>query len=590
MTTQGSARAMRRAARFVPILGWLPAYRRNDLPGDLMAGIIVAIVLVPQGMAYAMLANLPPEIGLYASLVPPVLYGIFGSSRALAVGPVAIMSLMTASATAAYAGTAGRLEVALVLALISGLLLLAMGVLRLGLLVNFLSHPVISGFTSAAALVIAFSQLRHLLGLEMAGGLPFFETVRQSALHLASANPATAALGVGSVVLLLAWRGPVGRLLRSFGLPEALAGPIAKGGPLVVVAGGTALAALFHLDVSAGVATVGAIPEGLPGLALPSFDPDLWRELAPAAALIAIVGFLESVSVARALASKRRQKIDANQELIALGSANIGAAFTGAYPVAGGFGRSVVNFSSGAATPLASIITAVLIGVTLLFLTPLFHALPRAVLAAIIVVAVAALIDLASFRRAWRYDRTDAAAQAVTFVAVLAIGVELGIVAGIVLSLLLHLWRTSRPHIAVVGRVGATEHFRNVKRHTVTTLPQVLAVRVDESLYFANASYLEGFLLAAVADDPKVRHVVLICSAVNVIDASALETLETMTSELREAGVTLHLAEVKGPVSDRLAQTGFLEHLAPGRVFLSTHEAMVALAGGACVAAGRGEK
>jgi sulfate permease, SulP family len=578
---------MRALARYLPIAGWLPRYRRDDLPGDIMAGIIVAIVLVPQGMAYAMLANLPPEIGLYASLIPPVLYGIFGTSRALAVGPVAIMSLMTASATAAYTGGAGRLEVALVLALISGLLLLAMGLLRLGLLVNFLSHPVISGFTSAAALVIAFSQLRHLLGLEMAGGLPFGDTVWQSVLHLTTANAATACLGLGSIVLLLAWRGPVARLLKAIGVPGGLVGPIAKGGPLVVVAGGTLLTGLLHLDGGAGVATVGAIPEGLPALGIPSLDPDLWAELAPAAVLIAIVGFLESVSVARALASKRRQRIDANQELIALGSANIGAAFTGAYPVAGGFGRSVVNFSSGAATPLASIITALLIGVTLLVLTPLFHDLPRAVLAAIIVVAVAALIDVASFRRAWRYDKADAAAQAVTFGAVLAIGVELGIVAGIVLSLLLHLWRTSRPHVAVVGRVGNTEHFRNVRRHTVTTLPHVLAVRVDESLYFANASYLEGFLLNAVADDRLVRHVVLICSAVNVIDASALESLETLSGELRDAGVTLHLAEVKGPVSDRLARTGFLEHLAPGRVFLSTHEAMVALAQ---VGAGQGAR
>lgn len=569
---------MRVLARYLPIADWLPRYRRDDLPGDIMAGIIVAIVLVPQGMAYAMLANLPPEIGLYASLIPPVLYGIFGTSRALAVGPVAIMSLMTASATAAYTGGTDRLEVALVLALISGLLLLAMGLLRLGLLVNFLSHPVISGFTSAAALVIAFSQLRHLLGLEMAGGLPFAETVWQSILSATTANPATAALGLGSIAVLLAWRGPLAHLLGSIGVPAGLAGPLAKAGPLVVVAGSTLLAGLLDLGGSAAVATVGVIPEGLPALGMPSLDPDLWAELAPAAALIAIVGFLESVSVARALASKRRQKIDANQELIALGSANIGAAFTGAYPVAGGFGRSVVNFSSGAATPLASIVTALLIGVTLLVLTPLFHDLPRAVLAAIIVVAVAALIDVESFRRAWRYDKADAAAQAVTFGAVLAIGVELGIVAGIVLSLALHLWRTSRPHIAVVGRVGNTEHFRNVKRHKVATLPHVLAVRVDESLYFANASYLEGFLLNAIADDRLVRHVVLICSAVNVIDASALESLETLSGELRDAGVTLHLAEVKGPVTDRLARTGFLEHLAPGRVFLSTHEAMAALA------------
>lgn len=568
---------MRRLARRLPILAWLPGYRRADLPGDLVAGVIVAIVLVPQGMAYAMLAGLPPETGLYASLLPPLLYGIFGTGRALAVGPVAIVSLMVATATAQYAGDVDPLAVALVLSAASGLLLVAMGLGRFGFLVNFLSHPVIAGFISASAIVIAVGQLRHLLGLEVTGALDFADEVAADLAALPDLHLPTALLGVGAVLVLLAWRAPLARLLGGLGVPSGVVVPFTKAGPLVVVIAGTVAVEVFALGGAGGVPTVGQIPSGLPPFTLPPLDPGLWRDLAPAAALIALVGFVESVSVAKALASKRRQKIDSDQELIGLGAANIGAGFTGGFPIAGGFARSVVNFAAGAATPLASFVTVALVALTLVLLTPLFESLPRTVLAATIVVAVAGLVDVGSFRRAWRYDKADGAAQAVTFVTVLAAGVEIGLVAGIVLSLALHLWRTSRPHIAVVGRVGATEHFRNVKRHKVATLPHVLAVRVDESLYFANASFLESYLLGAVADDRRLRHVVLICSAVNLIDASALETLETLASELRDAGVTLHLAEVKGPVMDRLERTGLLDHLAPGRVFLSTHEAMATL-------------
>lgn len=569
---------MRRLARRLPILAWLPGYRRADLPGDLMAGVIVAIVLVPQGMAYAMLAGLPPETGLYASLLPPLLYGIFGTGRTLAVGPVAIVSLMVATATAQYAGDADPLAVALVLSAASGLLLVAMGLARLGFFVNFLSHPVIGGFVSASAIVIAVGQVRHLLGLDVTGALPFLDEVAAGLAALPGLHLQTALLGLGAVVVLLAWRAPLARLLGRLGVPSGVVVPLTKAGPLVAVVAGTAAVEAFSLGGPGGVATVGHVPPGLPAFTMPPFDPALWRDLAPAAALIALVGFVESVSVAKALASKRRQKIDPDQELIGLGAANVGAAVTGAFPLAGGFARSVVNFTAGAATPLASFVTVALVGLTLVLLTPLFGSLPRAVLAATIVVAVAGLVDVESFRRAWRYDKADAMAQAVTFVSVLAVGVELGLVAGIVLSLGLHLWRTSRPHIAVVGRVGATEHFRNVRRHVVTTLPHVLAIRVDESLYFANASYLEGFVTGAVADDRRIRHVVLICSAVNLIDGSALESLETLAAELRAGGVTLHLAEVKGPVMDRLAATHLIGDLAPGRVFLSTHEAMVALA------------
>lgn len=569
--------------RVVPMADWLPRYTKADLPGDMIAGGIVAVMLVPQAMAYAMLAGLPPQVGLYASILPLVAYSALGSSRALAVGPVAIASLMTASALGAVveAGSVNYVAAALILAALSGFILLAMGIARLGVLVNFLSHPVISGFTSAAALVIGVSQLKHLLGIDVPRSGMFTDTVVAIALRLGDTNLTAAGIGASTIVVLLFMRGPFGRLLARLGVPAAIVTPVTKTGPLAAVVITTLTVWALGLDGTAEVAIVGHIPAGLPPLGMPSFDTGLWADLLPAAMLISIVGFLESVSVAKALASKRRQKIDANQELIALGTSNIAAAVSGGYPVAGGFARSVVNYTAGANTPLAALITAGLIAVTVVALTPLFHYLPRATLAAVILVAIINLIDLKTLRDAWTYNKADAASLVATFLSVLIAGVEAGIVFGVAVSLALYLWRTSRPHIAVVGRVGDTEHFRNIHRHSVHTTPGVLVLRIDESLYFANASYLEDYLLRAIADDKSVDHVVLVCSAVNFIDASALETLETVIMRLRDAGVTLHLAEVKGPVTDKLQRTAFVDHLSPGQLFLSTHDAMQALAKGA---------
>ncbi len=563
---------------YLPILDWLGKYRKADLSGDLIAGLIVSIMLVPQGMAYAMLAGLPPQVGLYASVLPLILYALFGSSRTLAVGPVAMVSLMTASALSELSGTNAQLAGALILALASGLMLLVMGVARLGFLANFLSHPVISGFTSAAALVIGFSQLKHLLGMEIPRSHLISDLVGYVIAEAESANLVTIGLSAGMVALLLFWRGPLGTLLQRAGVSPAITGPLTKTGPLAAVIAGAGLVWLLRLDESAGVKIVGDIPTGLPALGWPEVDLAMARDLLPAAALIALVGFVESVSVAKSLASKRRQKIDADQELRALGVANIGAAFSGGYPVTGGFSRSVVNFTTGANTGLAAIVTAILIALTLAFLTPLFHFLPKAALAAIIVVAVSALVDIRSLLRTWRYNWLDGLSQAATFAAVLALGIEIGIMAGAALAVLFYLWRTSRPHMAIVGRVGTSEHFRNIKRHDVETLPHILALRVDENLYFANTRYLEDRILAAVADQPRVRHLVLICSAVNFIDASALETLENIVDALAEAGVTVHLAEVKGPVMDELEKTDFLARLGDGEVFLSTHAAIEKLA------------
>ncbi|MEL6738377.1 MAG: sulfate permease [Pseudomonadota bacterium] len=542
--------------------------------------LIVAIMLVPQGMAYALLAGLPPEVGLYASIVPLVFYGLLGSSRALAVGPVAIVSLMVATTLGEIteAGGAGYVAGAVLLAFLSGAILLAMGLARLGFLVNFLSHPVISGFSSAAALVIGFSQLKHLLGFNIPRSHLITETIAHAAMHIGQLNLVTAGIAVVSLVLLLVFRSRVAGWAKSAGFSAAVADAVAKTGPLAAVLISTVAVWLLALDQTAGVKIVANIPAGLPPLTMPGLDLALIQQLLPAAALISVVGFLESVSVAKSLASKRRQKIDADQELIALGAANIGAALTGGYPVTGGFSRSLVNFTAGAVTPMASIITAGLIALTVLLFTPLLYFLPKATLAAIIILAVGNLIDFKTLREAWIYNKADAASLIATFFAVLTLGIEMGILAGAGLSIVLYLWRTSRPHMAEVGRVGETEHFRNVLRHEVQTDPKILAVRVDESLYFANTAQLEDALLSRVAERPEIDHLVLIMSAVNFIDASALETLETLIERLRDSGVVLHMAEVKGPVMDRLERVHFLDTLGSGQVYLSTHAAMKDLA------------
>jgi len=565
--------------RCLPFLDWLPRYRQEDLFGDLLAGVIVAIMLVPQGMAYAMLAGLPPQVGLYASILPAILYGLLGSSRTLAVGPVALTSLLVAATVGPLAAqnSSQYLMLALALALLVGLIQLLMGLLRLGTLVNFISHPVLLGFTSAAALIIAFSQLKYIFGLAM----PRLGHLHEIALFilqdLQEINPYTLGIGLGSITVLIFFKKVLPEFLARQHVPQAWILPLSRSGPLVVVVAGTLLVWGFGLHEWAGVQVVGKIPAGLPALTLPPFDLTLLGDLLPSALTLSLIAFLESISVAKSLASKRRQKVDANQELVALGIANLGAAFSGGYPVAGGFARSVVNFSVGARSGLASIITAILIALTLVFLMPLFFFLPHAVLAAIIIVAVVKLIDLPAARRVWRYSKADGLSLTITFLAVLLVGIENGILLGVAAALVLYLWRTSRPHIALVGRVAESEHYRNVLRHLVETCPQTLSVRVDESLYFANAQYLESSLMEAVADHPQVNKLVLVCSAINFIDASALESLETLRRELNEAQVDFYLAEIKGPVMDRLQKDGFIQRLGRERVFLSTHQAMQAL-------------
>ncbi|MGF2734718.1 SulP family inorganic anion transporter [Marinobacter sp. DUT-1] len=565
-----------RLTRFLPILNWLKDYRGDTFVSDALAAVIVTLMLVPQALAYALLAGLPPEVGLYASMIPLVAYALFGTSATLAVGPVAVASLMTASALGgiAEAGTPEYVGAALVLASLSGLMLFAMGLLRLGFLANFLSHPVISGFVTASGILIAGSQLGHILGIQ-GGGHNLLEMVQGLWLQLGGVNPVTLVIGGGALVFLYLCRKFLKRGLTGIGFSERLADLTTKAAPVTAVIVTTAAAWYFDLG-AAGVNLVGEVPSGLPDISLPSMDPDIWATLVPAAILISLVGFVESVSVAQTLAAKRRQRIDPDSELIALGLANVAAGVSGGSPVSGGFSRSVVNFEAGAQTPIAGALTAVGIALATLTLTGLLAFLPKATLAATIIIAVSTLIDLPAIRRTLAYSKADGAAMLATIILTLVHGVEAGIIVGVALSIGLYLYRTSRPHSAVVGRIPGTEHFRNVQRHKVEIDDSTVVLRVDESLYFANARYLEETVLELVSDNPEMKNLVLACQAVNEVDASALESLEAINSRLVDAGIRLHLSEVKGPVMDRLKRTHFCEELT-GQIFLSTYDAWKAL-------------
>jgi SulP family sulfate permease len=563
-------------AKYLPILNWGRSYDRDTLTNDLIAAVIVTIMLIPQSLAYALLAGLPPEMGLYASMLPIILYAVFGTSRALAVGPVAVVSLLTVTAVSRIAvpGSSEYIAAAITLAFLSGLILLALGLFRLGFLANFLSHPVIAGFITATGIIIATSQLKHILGIRAQGHtLP--DLIGSLAHNASQVNWITAVIGVAATGFLFWVRKGFLPLLIGLGVTPRLAGIFAKAGPVAAIVV-TTLAVWFFDLAARGVQVVGEVPKGLPPLTLPSFSMDMWTSLIGAAILISVIGFVESVSVAQTLAAKKRQRIDPDQELIGLGAANLGASFTGGFPVTGGFSRSVVNYDAGADTPAAGAYTALGLAGASLFLTPLIFHLPKATLAATIIVAVLSLVDFSVLKKTWRHSKSDFAAVAATMSITLLLGVELGVTAGVAISILIHLYKTSRPHIAIVGQVPGTEHYRNVLRHDVLIDPDILTIRVDESLYFANTHFLEDRIYDEVAKQPELKHVVLMCSAVNTIDMSALGSLEAINERLDVGGVTLHFSEVKGPVMDQLNATGFLEILS-GEIFLSQHLAQTAL-------------
>jgi len=554
---------------------WLKQYQFTWLAGDVIAGAIVTVMLIPQSLAYAMLAGLPPQAGLYASLLPIFAYALFGSSMTLAVGPVAVASLMTATALAplAIAGSVDYAALAVILALLSGVMLFVFGVLRLGFLAYFLSHPVISGFISGSAVVIAIGQLKYIFGINIPRG-GIITTLHGLIVGLPTLNVSTTLLGCGALLFLFFARSYLATVLKRIGLSDKIADLSAKLAPMMVVIVATLIVNLGQLDQQAQVSVVGNVPAGLPSLAIPSIQWNDIQALWLPALLISLVGFVESVSVAQSLALKRNQRITPNKELLGIGAANIASALSGGYPVTGGFARSVVNFSAGANTPGAGVVSAILMAVVVAVATSWFFYLPHAVLAATIIVAVLGLIDFKTLQQSWHYDRADAISLILTFFGVIFLGVEEGIVIGVVLSLAVVVWRSSRPHMAVVGRVPGTEHFRNIDRHEVELVHGLIALRIDESMYFANAQVLEDKIESLVAASSDTRAVLLIMSAVNQLDSTALTMLDELEKNLQAKHISLQFAEIKGPVLDRLLNTELGQRM-HDRIFLSTHQAFL---------------
>jgi SulP family sulfate permease len=566
-----------RIERILPGLTWLRHYDRTTLGADALASIVTAILLVPQSLAYALLAGLPPQAGLYASIAPLVAYALFGSSRVLAVGPVAVVSLMTAAAIGSLGldSPADKMAAAGALALLSSGFLLLFGIFRLGSVANFLSRPVVHAFITASTVLIIASQMRHILGVEMHGA-----TLPELAVSLAGSfsgiNPVAVLVGGASLAFLLASRSGLPALLHRLNVPRGLADSLSRAAPALLVVATTLIAWKMGLNARYGLAIVGELPAGLAPFRWPMADLATWRALIGPAALISLIGFVESVSVGQSLAAKHREHIQPDRELLGLGTANAAAALTGGYPVTGGFARSVVNETAGARTPIAGVLTAILILGVAAFLTPAFHHLPKAVLAATILAAIWRLADVSETWQAWTYSRADGAAAVLTLFGVVFLGVEAGLTLGVAVSVGLILQRTMKPHWARVGQVPGTHHFRNVDRHDVIVSPHVYSLRIDAALYFANARFLEELVSHIAASEPETTDIVLMFPAVNFVDASALGSLREINSRLREAGIKLHLSEVKGPVADGLIKAGLFDELT-GNVFLSHYAALRSL-------------
>ena len=525
--------------RLFPILDWAPGYQRAWLKGDVTAGLTTGVMLIPQGMAYAMIAGLPAVYGLYASLVPPAVYAIFGTSRRLAVGPVAMDSLLVASAL----GTLSLLEpgqyiaAALFMALLVGVIQLVLGGLKMGFLSNFLSRPVLSGFTSAAALIIGFSQVRHVLGVEIRGSARFHEIGWRTIRALPDTNWYAVGIGLATLGIIMVLK----RYAR--GVPSAL----------VVVALGTVIAAIMGWD-SQGLPIVGAVPAGLPAMTVPGFESGLLRPLLPLALTLALIGYAESIAIAKA--SQERvpdHKLDANQELVALGMSNIVGSVFGSYPATASFSRSVINEEAGATTPLASVVTALLIGLTLMFLTPLFYYLPEAVLGAIIFAAVGKLIDFRYAARLWQNNRVEAVILFVTFLLTLTVGMVQGILAGIFASLAYTVYQISTPHIAEIGRVRGTDYFRNINRFKddIVVRPDVLMFRFDAPIFFGNAGYFEEELTTKIRRrGDELKTVVINSEAITYIDSTAQYMLVGLIQKLQEQGLRIVISGAIGPVRE----------------------------------------
>jgi SulP family sulfate permease len=547
--------------KFIPFLEWTSSYQKSWLSEDLIAGITIGIMVIPQGMAYALLANLPPIYGLYTAIVPMIVYPLLGSSRRLSVGPVAIVALLVGSGVAPLA--AGDLTLFVMyagtLALMVGLIQLAMGVLRLGFLVHFLSNPVISGFTSAIAIIIAFSQLKHLLGIELARSKSIFAIATEALNRTSEINPLALGLGIVGILMIALFK----RINRR--IP----------GALLAVLIGIASVVLFGWESQ--LAIVGEIPRGLPSLTSPDFSLNTWKQLAPMAAVISILSIVQSIAIAKAIQSRNRDhSIYPNQEFVAMGGANIAASFFQSFPVGGGVGRTAVNFQVGARTPLASMISSAVIILTLLFLTPYFFYLPKAILASVIFTAVYSLIDLKEPIKLWNSDRKDFWMLIATFLGTLFVGIEEGILIGVVLSLIMLIYGSTYPHYAVLGHVPDSPYYMNVKRFPGLKFePGVLIVRFDAQIFFANSTYFKDTICQLI-DKSKtpVELLVLDFSVVSYLDSSGSSMLKQFHDELKSRGVHTKLAAVRGPVRDLMNKTGLREQIGRENIYMRTHEAV----------------
>jgi len=564
--------------QFFPIIEWLKTYNKSDFNGDVFAGVITAILLVPQGIAYAMLAGLPAQMGLYASILPAICYALLGTSRTMSVGPVSIAAIMIASALTAPEISAlnNPVESAIILAAESGIILLLMAFMRMGVLVNFISHPVLTGFTSGASILIIFSQLPHLLGLNKPlCGID----INCYSSYLQAYNETTLALGLISLSILLIFNKPLTALLKKTPLSSSMVIGISKTAPLLTVVLSTILVLHYDFSNTENVAIVGAITGGLPSLSLDFISSEQWKLLLPYAGFISLIAYVESVAIAKVTANLRHQKINPNQELVALGFSNLATAVTGGMSVAGGFSRTMVNFSAGARTQMAMLIAVIILSVAVVFASDSFEFIPKATLAAIILIAIFPLIKLRNIIDTWQYDRADGVAELMTLIGVLILGIEEGLTLGIILTILSFLRQTSHPHIAEVGRVDNSEQFRNISRHQVETWDNLLLLRVDENITFTNADYISDFIQTRL-NNSQIEHVVLLFNSVSHIDSTALEALENLNHSLQKDNIILNLSDVKGPVMDKLQQTDFLEAIKPGKVFFKTADVVRELAKG----------
>lgn len=547
---------------YLPIFEWLPGYKKADFKGDFWAGLTVGVMLIPQGMAYAMIAGLPPIYGLYAAFLPQVIYSIFGTSKQLSVAPAAMISLLIVAGISEFAnqGSEAYIGLVILLALIVGILQLLFGLFRMGFLVNFLSQPVISGYTSSAAIIIGLSQLRHLLGVDIPSSNLIHEIIYSTSININQTHFITVLIGVLSVGILVFLK----KISRS--LP----------GPLIIVVVGIGVVSLFNLEAT-GVKIIGAIPKGLPGVSIPAISLADISNLLPLALLISLVSFMESITIAKVIQSKKKNyKISANKELIGLGMANISGSFFGAFPVSGGLGRTAVNDQAGANTNLASWISAALVGLTLLFFTPLFYNLPKVILAAIIMFAVFMLIDVKTAVLLFKTNKKDFAMLLVTFLSTLLFGVQTGIITGVVLSLGLVIHRSVYPHLAELGKLPDTNYYRNLSRFPeATERKDALIFRFDSELYFANMNYFKDRLeqmIARKGDDLKV--IILNAQSIYALDSSAAKGLEEIVDDCKNLGIEFYMTEVIGPVRDMLRKTGLYDMIGEDHFKMRVQDAL----------------